>query len=278
MKILRYGRHLSLRALYALTGIRIRRFERTARLKYLPQGWSELKTWNDDNISSSLEHHWPILLANLQGTGPLGVSHQPWYTTRDHLQNHNVMMSFGYVLGLAAHKLDSISILDWAGGIGHYYLYSKTLFPELKIDFHCHELPVFCQLGRKLLPEVHYYEDPREPLQRRYDLAICSGALHYFKDWRDQIRKLAAASTKYVYIARTYCVTSTPSFVVLNNWNLQGYSKFLSWCISREELLECAEEAGMEAIREFVYRQQELVAEGAPARIKGYGFLLRHKD
>jgi len=91
---------------------------------YVPEGWraqrQEMKGWTDPDVADAVARHWPTLVRNLQGPGPLGVSHFPWSVTRDEPGYHNAMMSYGYVLALAAMKKDNISLLDWGGGAGHY--------------------------------------------------------------------------------------------------------------------------------------------------------------
>jgi putative methyltransferase (TIGR04325 family) len=98
------------------------------------------------------------------------------------------MISYGYVLALAARKKDKLTILDWGGGVGHYYLYSKALLPEVGIEYHCYDVPNLCRLGRKLLPEIHLHDDERDLFGRQYDVVVSSSSLHYFENWREQAR------------------------------------------------------------------------------------------
>ena len=119
-----------------------------AEMEYEPGGWRVIEGWSADLVVQAQEKHWPTLVSNLQGTGPLGVAHFPWHRTREDRDDHNVMMSFGYVLALAARKRDAVSVLDWGGGVGHYYLYGRALLPEVELEYHCYDLPGFCRLGR----------------------------------------------------------------------------------------------------------------------------------
>src|ERR1700716_4262172 len=102
-----------------------------SEFEYVPHGWYAVSGWNDQSIADAQEKHWPTLVHNLEGPGPLGVSHLPLHTTRENRADHNTMMSYGYVLALAARSKDRIAILDWVGGVGHYYLYTKALLPEV---------------------------------------------------------------------------------------------------------------------------------------------------
>lgn len=247
-----------------------------SEMEYVPQGWHTIKGWNDQSVADAQEKHWPTLVRNLRGPGPLGVSHLPWHTTREDRADHNIMMSYGYVLALAARKKDKLSILDWGGGVGHYYLYSKALLPEIGIEYHCYDVPNLCRLGRKLLPEIHLHDDERDLFGREYDVVVSSSSLHYFENWREQVRKLADATRGFLFVSRLQAVTYAPSFVVVHKLFREGYKEFLSWCINRQEFLSCAEECGLELVREFVFTEQWTIR-GAPEKGECRGFLFRRQ-
>ena len=252
-----------------------------AEMEYVPEGWyvtdSNTGGWRDPGVADAQEKHWPILMRNLQGPGPLGVSHLPWSLTREDRTYHNVMMSYGYVLARAARTKDRLSILDWGGGAGHYYLYSRALLPEVKIDYHCYDVPSLCQLGRKLLPDAQFHDDDAELWNRTFDIVVSSSSLHYFEHWREVTRRLASATRAFLYIARLQSVTRVPSFVALHRLHRAGYTEYLSWCINRQELVSCAEEAGLELVREFVYAERWYV-QRAPEKAETRGFLFRQRS
>jgi putative methyltransferase (TIGR04325 family) len=247
-----------------------------AEMTYAPQGWRVTEGWNDQGIAEAQERHWPTLLENLKGTGPLGVAHFPWHTTREDRADHNVMMSYGYVLALAARKKDALSILDWGGGVGHYYLYGKALLPELAVRYHCYDVAKLCAIGRRLLPEIHCSDQERQFLGRQFDLVVSSSALHYFEDWRQELRKLAAMTHEFLYLARLQTVTRTPSFVVSHKVYHHGYGEFPSWYINRQEILNCVEACGLELVREFVFYNKSIIR-GAPEKGDCLGFLFRRR-
>jgi len=247
-----------------------------AELRYAPQGWRIIKGWDDQNVADAQERHWPTLVRNLQGSGPLGVAHFPWHTTREDRADHNVMMSYGYVLALAARKKDSLSILDWGGGVGHYYLYSKVLLPEVLFQYHCYDVPTLCRVGRTLLPHIHLSDKEGDFLGRQFDLVLSSSSLHYFADWRAEVRKLATMTHELLYISRLQVVTHAGSFVVSHKIYHDGYGEFLSWCINQQELLSCAEECGLDLVREFVYYSKSIIR-GALEQGDCRGFLFRRQ-
>jgi putative methyltransferase (TIGR04325 family) len=248
---------------------------------YVPEGWRaqrlETKSWTDPNVAEAVAQHWPTLVRNLQGPGPLGLAHFPWSVTRDEPGYHNAMMSFGYVLARAARNKDRISLLDWGGGAGHYYLYSKALLPEVVIEYHCYDVPTLCAVGKKLQPEVHFHDNASEVAGKRFDLVISSSALHYFEDWQGALRQLAAATGEFLYLARLQIVVRSPSFVVEQRPFRPGYyTQCLSWFLNRREVVSCAEEAGLELVREFVYLERWAVR-GAPEKQEGRGYLFRRR-
>lgn len=246
-------------------------------MEYVPGGWHSTSGWSDQSLADSQEKHWPTLMRNLQGAGPLGVAHFPWHTTRENRADHNVMMSYGYVLALAAHRERTLSILDWGGGIGHYLRYSRVLLPGVAFDYHCYDVPSLCALGRRLQPGVHFSDQPDEFLGRRYQLVVSSSALHYFEDWRGEARKLAAATQSYLYIARLQVVEGCATFVAAHRLHHDGYGEFLSWCINRRELIDCIEHCGLTLMREFVFYWKAIVR-GAPERVDCRGFLFRRSS
>ncbi|HXJ78442.1 MAG TPA: methyltransferase domain-containing protein [Candidatus Methylomirabilis sp.] len=245
-----------------------------SEMKYVPQGWYQIPGWNDQGIADAQERHWPTLVRNVQGPGPLGVSHLPWRTTREDRADHNILMSYGYVLARAARTKDRLTILDWGGGVGHYYLYSKALLPEVELEYECYDLPSLCRAGRKLQPDIRFHDDDKDLLGKPYDLVISSSSLHYFENWREQVRRLAACTGGFLYVARLQAVTAAPSFVAVHRPDRAGYSEFLSWCINRQEFLGCAEEHGLELMREFVFTERWNIR-GAPEKAECRGFLLR---
>lgn len=245
-----------------------------SEMEYVPQGWYAIAGWDDPVIARAQEKHWPILVGNLQGAGPLGVSHLPGDTSREQRAAHNAMMSYGYVLARAARNKTRISILDWGAGLGHYYLYSKALLPEVDIDYDCYDLPGLSRIARKFQPELHAYENEADFLDKKYDMVLTSSSLHYVEDWRAQLRKLASVTREFLYVARLQSVVVAPSFVALHRVFRDGYPEFLSWCINRDELVTWAEQCGLDLMREFVFAERWTVR-GAPEKPESRGFLFR---
>ena len=109
------------------------RYGGSVEWEYIPEGWAYQATrgWNVPDVLEVYKQKWPKFVEMTQGTGPLGLAHESSLLTNTDIYSHNAMMAFGYVLTLAAHHLDSLSVLDWGGGIGHYCLLAQSLAPNL---------------------------------------------------------------------------------------------------------------------------------------------------
>jgi putative methyltransferase (TIGR04325 family) len=212
-----------------------------------------------------------------QGTGPLGIAHESDKMANTDIYGHNAIMTFAYTLALAARKKDRLSILDWGGGIGHYYILAQALLPGVYIEYHCKDVPLLCEYGAQLFPEQYFYTDEC-CFKRTYDFVMASASIHYTEEWRVLLKNLADATNKYLYIANIPIVWQAPSFVFVQRPYQYGYNtEYLSWCLNRTEFLTTAEGSGLELVREFVHGYQPFIA-GAPEQNIYRGYLFRHTE
>ena len=123
----------------------------------MPEGWKAqkedlaIKGWNVQSIVDTYMARWPDFVKSLEGTSPFGISPEFADQTHTNIYFHNLMMCYAYSLAVAVQGKTSVSILDWGGGIGHYYLLSKALFPNIQIDYHCKDLPLIAAQGQKIV-------------------------------------------------------------------------------------------------------------------------------
>ena len=252
---------------------------------YVPEGWRSkdprIKGWNVESILETHKAKWPEFLRSVQGNGPLetahrlGVAYEASALSNNDYAAHNTIMAYAYVIARASWKRDRISLLDWGGGIGHYYIISKALLPEIEIDYHCKDLPLLCQGGRELLPEARFHENEEECFARTYDLVLASSSLHYSEDWKSIAQRLALATRSYLYITRFPIVHRVTSFVVVQRPYRYGYqTEYLCWFLNREEFLTHMNTLEMDLVREFLIQERPQVHE-APEQGEYRGFLFR---
>ena len=248
--------------------------------EYVPEGWSRsAKGWNVDAIVAAYLEKWPSYLRALEGPQPLGVYHEVASGETVGAEDesaHNMLVSYAYVLALAAHGKRRVAILDWGGGIGHYYPLSEAVLPGVEIEYHCKDVPKLAEAGRELFPDATFTDDDEVALARTYDLVVASGSLQYAEDWRSMLGRLGRAAAPYLYVTRLPVALHVESFVVLQRAYAYGYdTEYLGWVLNRHELLRAARGARLELVREFLLIAR-FSAAGAPEEPVGHrGYLFR---
>jgi putative methyltransferase (TIGR04325 family) len=248
---------------------------RPAPWEVVPEGWRgsriAVRGWEAESVAAAEAAKWADFARLVAGTGPLGVAHEARQPGDRDYAAHNTIMAFAYVLTLAARNRERLSVLDWGGGLGHYYLLAKALVPGLELDYHCKDLAAMCRRGRELLPEVRFHDDAASCLTRRYDLVLASSSLHYSEHWRDVAAQLAGVTGSYLFVTRTPTVSRSPSFVVVQR---HYGTEYLGWFLNRAELGEALHGLGMELVREFLIDERPFVHR-APEPCEYRGFLWR---
>jgi putative methyltransferase (TIGR04325 family) len=186
--------------------------------------------------------------------------------------DHNVFMTFGYVLALAAQGKDKLKILDYGGSLGPYYFISRALVPEVALEYHCKELPEMARAGQEFTPEVTWHTDD-SCLEQRYDLVMFSASLQYIRDWQQVLQKASLASREYVYLTMVSVVERTPSFVVVQR---HAGAQMLNQQLNKAELLSAIDRMGLRLIREFWVQDHPYVV-NAPEQPSYYGCLLKRQ-
>lgn len=168
-------------------------------------------------------------------------------------------------------------MLDWGGGLGHYYLISQALISDLEIDYHCKDVDALARYGSELLPQAHFYSD-ETCLGRSYHFVLASSSLHYSADWLATLKALAKATAAYIFITRLPIVLEADSYVFVQRPYKYGYdSEYLGWCLNRKEFLDCAAGTGLTLVREFIIGEQPIV-QNAPGPCEYRGFLFRQAN
>jgi putative methyltransferase (TIGR04325 family) len=229
--------------------------------EYIPEGWSyPTRGWDSEAVADAYARKWPDYLAAIEAPKPLGVHHETAAVLTGDVGAHNMLVTFAYVLALAAHGRQALSVLDWGGGFGHYQALARSVLPEVELDWHVQETSAVAARGRELNPEVAFHDD-LSALERRYDLAVASSSLQYAEDWRTLLTWLADASERYLYVARVPIALSVPSFVVIQRPYAHGYdTEYLGWVLNHDELLAASP---LSLAREFLL-DARFSAVGAP--------------
>lgn len=268
-----------MRRLHRMLG---RIFPRLREWEYVPEGWARqqtdarIKGWNVAGVLAAHDAKLPAFREALEGSGPIAIPTSPAFPSAiPSVRDQNVILAYAYSLTLASRDRESVSILDWGGGLGLFYLLSRALLPaEVEIEYHCKEVPVLCERGREVLPDARFYED-ESCLGRRYDLVLASSSLQYSEHWVELLGRLAAATARYLYVTRVPVVLTSRSFVVLQRGYSYGFeTEFLSWVFNQDEFVDAAAQSGMNLVREFLLGDKPTV-QGAPEQDETRGFLFR---
>jgi putative methyltransferase (TIGR04325 family) len=252
-----------------------------ACFEYVPEGWDRLRSgsgiagWNAEAVRAAYEGKVDAFVDALEGAGPLTVSTSPsrQASVEGSLYDQNLNLTYAYSLALAAESRKSVSVLDWGGGVGLFALLAQAVLPGVAIEYHCKDVPIVCETGRRLFPDLTFHEDDA-CLERKYDLVLASGSLEYSENWGGILAGLAGATGRYLYLARMPVCFEHPSFVALHRLHIFGVrTEALAWVFNRGELLAAAEAAGMALSREFLMGLTNSV-HGAPEPYQSTGFLL----
>jgi putative methyltransferase (TIGR04325 family) len=246
-------------------------------LTYTPTGWDTVipdgkdAGWDSESVSRTEGDKWSEFRTAVDDVGPLGFSHEhsDLADTGD-VYHHNVSITYGYVLARAAQNKTSLSILDYGGGLGHYYQIGKILLPDLELKYFCKELPQTARLGKDLNPEIHWFTDD-SCLDRTYDLVMVSGSLQYIRYWQQFLQKASAATGSYLFLTRVPVVNNAGSFVAVQ----RAYgTRMLHWQFNRAELLQAISSTGLTMVREFLAGDCPYI-KGAPEQCDLRGWLLQ---
>jgi putative methyltransferase (TIGR04325 family) len=247
-------------------------------LEYAPDAWdikppadAAMSGWSSGNVAETERAKWDTFCRNLEGAGPLGFAHEhPDLTVTRHVPFHNVHMTYAYVLALTARRKEAISVLDYGGALGHYYQIARAVVPDVKIEFHCKEVPSLAALGQQLNPEIHWHVDD-SCLNRSYDLVMMNGSLQYMRDWQTTIARVSAAANEYFFLTRVPVVEHHPSFPARQ----RIYdTEMVHLQFNQDELLRVAAGAGLKLLREVVVGDRPYI-HNAPEQCELRGWIFK---
>jgi putative methyltransferase (TIGR04325 family) len=237
--------------------------------------WTSNAGWSHESIVTAQLRKWPSFLKSMEGTFPLGQSHEGPGGMPANVAAHNTIVTFGYALGRVAQGRSAVSILDWGGGLGHYYVYARALFPDLVLNYVVKDLPGLCGAGASLLPEVTFVSDESEALSQSYDFVFASSSVHYTRDHYHLLERLCGCASNWLMITRTPFVEKADDFVVVQRPYMYGYmTEYPGWFMNRTKMLDFVSGCGFGLIRQFIVAEQPNVP-NAPEPAQYFGFLFR---
>jgi putative methyltransferase (TIGR04325 family) len=237
--------------------------------------WAGHEGWGHASIVETQRAKWDTFMLSVAKPQPLGQSHEGTTGGPPDVATHNTIMTFGYVLGRVAGRRDGVSILDWGGGLGHYYVYARELFPDVAWDYVIKDMPGLCAAGQRLLPKVKFVADDGEALSRRYDLVFASSSVHYARDHYTLIDRLCESARGWLMITRVPMIRHHDDFVVVQRPHIYGYmTEYAGWFMNRTRFVDHVTSRSFVLEREFAVGEAAHVP-NAPEHGQYAGFLFR---
>ena len=230
----------------------------------------EVEGWNHINVISEESKKFDQFKKNCHPPNPLGFSHEAQsLTDARNVSFHNIHLTFGYVIGLASQKKDTISVLDYGGGLGHYYFLAKTLYPDLTIHYVCKEMPNLKSYGEKIAQEIEWFDDD-SCLNKKYDIVLVNGSLQYLPEWKHSLSKIIGSVGTYFFLTRVPVVDGKGFYAIQQTYG----TRMIHQQFNQQELFELIENNSLRVIREFIIGDKPYITK-APEQceLKGWLFM-----
>jgi putative methyltransferase (TIGR04325 family) len=249
-------------------------------MEYAPNSWKtsqsgeEWKGWNVERIVNAKKAHWNEFCEKVQGTGPLVYSPESVDVIDSRkVSIHNVYMTYAYVLALAAHRKTHVSVLDYGGGVGHFYQIGLTLLPDVTLEFHCKEVFLMAEAGKGLNPNIRWHTDDSFS-EESFDLVMINASLQYIWGWQDALQHLARAvkSGGYFFLTRLPVVKG-PSFAAIQR---MCDTKMVHWQLNEDAVLHLVARTGLRLIREVFVGDRPYIRR-APEQCELKGWLFKRE-
>lgn len=241
--------------------------------------WITTEGWLHPSIVETQLDKWQGFVESIRGPNALGVAHEAKPGAPVNVSAHNIIMTFGYVLGraISSRRDGRVRVLDWGGGIGHYALMARQLYPETDIRYAICELPSLAEAGRKLIADVEFMTEGEEALGVPHDLFYASSSLQYVRDVYGLLGKIAANGSRWIMVCRMPFVDAADDFVVVQRPKRYGYdTEYTGWFLNRSKFVSFMLDHGYSLDREFLNDERPIVI-GAPEQCSYRGFLFERR-
>lgn len=230
--------------------------------------------WALERVAAAEDQRWPAFQAALRVPLPLAMAHEHPDPAQPQLWAEHHWLTVLYVAG-RAQNAGVLELLDWGGGLGHLAPVLRAGWPQLQVKYHLHDLPAFCDIAKRRLPDAEVHSSAEDALDRRYDLVLASGSMHYAQDWRALLSRLAKSSRRDLLLLRLPTVTASAPYVFVQRVPNIGYdAEFFSWCLRKDEVIDFVAGQGFGLEREFLSLEEAPVV-GAPEPGKYVGLWFR---
>ena len=217
---------------------------------------------------------WDLLMSEDLGCRPLVLfSRLPGVAHAQRVSEHGEWMAYAYALLLAAKGRDTLRILDYGGGFGHFFSVGKAVLPDVALEYHCKDLPGIVAEGRRVNPLVVWHCDD-SCLDENYDLVILSGVLQYVPGWQALLRRVASAVRGYCFVMGVPAVERAPGYVAIQR--IHGAVAHYA-ILNRAEVLATLEGEGLTMVREFLLDEHPAIP-AAPEQPIQCGWLFRRAE
>jgi putative methyltransferase (TIGR04325 family) len=248
----------------------------TNSLTYAPGGWNtELPADavgnNQLELAEASYRKWGPIFSHLRRrplSGTVGLLEDTANNPSKRIQRHNAYLAFAYVLALTAHRSSLPRVLDYGGNLGHYYWVGRVLLPDYSVDYHCKELPEIVEKGKQLIPEITWHVTD-SCLDQPFDLLTFSAVLPYIADWQNLLRRAAASTRRFLYIAMLPTVEAVPAYVAIQKY--RG-ATMLYQVLNKQDVTEFVHSTGLRLVQEFWFGQH-LRIRSAPEQPSYCGWL-----
>lgn len=134
-------------------------------------------------------------------------------------------------------NLDSVSILDFGGGMGVDYIHLISSIPNnILINYHIVENSSVCEAGARLFendPKIHFYPSVPTDLTTVDIVYICT-ALQYVEDYDSLLKRLSNYRPKYFLFVKL-AAGDNPTYASIQR-NLPG-TKVGHWFLNVQEIV-----------------------------------------
>lgn len=168
-------------------------------------------------------------------------------TIRDEIKQGNPISSdpeslLPFMVALLSANNDTISILDFGGGLGSTYMSIISACERNQdINFHIVESNKICETGVNIFKDDHrinFYKYPVFPQKiKKMDIVHLGSSLQYIEDWRQLLKGLSEYNPKY------FLFEDLPAGAISTFATIQNYyeSKIPHWFFNIEEFISMME-------------------------------------